>query len=140
MSRHRLLEASLLQTSTWASHRHLIHIGAALVAIFLFVTCDGFIGEVGIKSSAKPSLLGDWTLASVNHNPPSSVQVEAWSITFNPDGTFRYRRSLTGASAGLRVVCHGTWKLTSPGRIEFTVGNNRSRCTLEMRGEELSLH
>src|SRR6266568_2158327 len=128
MSRHRLLEASLLQTSTRASRRRLINIGAALVAVFLFVTCDGFVGEVGIKSSIKPSLLGNWTLASVNRKPPSSVQVEAWSITFNSDGTWSYRGSLSGSMAGLTVVGHGTWELTSPGRIQVTAGKNRGQC------------
>ena len=106
-------------------------------AALLFLSCNGFVGEVEIKPT-KQSLVGEWSLATVNNVEPRTINIQGWRINFRNDGTWSYEGEMSGSFAGMKVRGEGRWRTTGD-TLEYTAGDQRGSSSFSLASGQLTL-
>ncbi|HJZ97893.1 MAG TPA: lipocalin family protein [Candidatus Solibacter sp.] len=117
----------------------------AVVTLLGCWACGG--GSSGRKTEApakteaprlsQDALIGKWRLESIEGKPPTSEDIETWTVEFKPDGNWSYTGQMTQRFARMPLGGAGTWKLNS-GVLEYSSGNNKGRSTVTL-GDGLTL-
>jgi hypothetical protein len=112
--------------------------GLPVLAYVLLAGC----GSLGSQPQHPPvkseDMLGAWVLQSVGGNPPSTVNIKSWQITFSTNQQWVCAGEMSGTSGGVKVSGSGTWKITS-GTLEYTAGDNKGRSLPAIQDGTLTL-
>ena len=110
----------------------LVVIGAVALA-----GCDGFVGEVAVAPTQQ--LPSTWSLATVDNDVPARVNIKSWQLSIDNDGNWSYSGEMQGQWAGMQLKGDGRWKVVSPGKIEYTAGDNSGTLTYRVTNDMLTL-
>jgi hypothetical protein len=111
-----------------------------LLCVLTLLGC-GTSGNKATRNLDVPSqdaLIGKWRLESIEGKPPTSEDIETWTVEFKPDGNWRYTGQMTQRFMRMPLSGSGSWKLSS-GVLEFSsTGNNSGRSNVTL-GDSLTL-
>ena len=111
----------------------------AVSAALLLLGCNGFVGEAEVKPAANQSLVGDWSLATVNSAEPATINIQRWQVSFRSDGTWSYEGEMSGSFAGMKVRGQGTWRTTGK-TLEYTAGDQHGKSSFSLVNGQLALN
>jgi hypothetical protein len=118
---------------------------AAAICACLSLACDrttspSVPASPGAQSPAAETftLVGTWSLASVNGAPISTQQLKSHQVHFVEDGTWTFTSEMTGRYEGMHLEGSGTWKF-SEATLEYTAGANSGVSTATMDASTLTL-
>ena len=83
-------------------------------------------------------IVSTWSLVRVDSKSPSRINVKEWRITFRENGTWSYAGSMEGSLAGMKLSGAGTWRVVSPGHLEYRAGDIRGTLAFALNGNSLS--
>jgi hypothetical protein len=109
----------------------------ALAVLLLVLGCNG-PGRERVTDPAV-QLAGTWSLATVDGQPPATVNVKNWELTIDRNGKWSSAGEMQGPWAGMHLSGDGTWKVTAPGRIQYTAGEAHGTLSFQLTANNLIL-
>ena len=116
--------------------RHPKQLKRAFVVAFLACICA--CSPESRQAKANERLIGKWRLVSLGGRPVQDTAVREWSVTFTPDGKWRYAGWLKGKWQGMHLSGAGRWKLTKS-TLEYTAGDASGAAVIAVSASELTL-